>query len=470
MNVQPPNLKDKTLPDQIFKDKVDGGAAGARSETVGARSSDTETASADTRPSWGGWLARKTLQVALPLLVIGVGFGIYSYLKATKPEKPAKPVAERVFAVTTAVVKPAAYQPVFTLYGTIVSGRQTDIRALVSGQVIETSPELREGGVVEAGNVLMRIDPFNFESAKREAEAQLAEAKARIAEYEASIAQETASLKYAKEQMELAKVDVDRAKPLARRGTVSKRTLDERQQVLLQRRQAADQLANAMKVWQARIDQQKAVISRLETAISLADRRLQETKLLAPFDAYVSEVTSQVGRLVGANDKIATLIDRDWIEARFTLTDEQYGRLSDGVSTPVGRKIDVIWSLGRKDVTYKATIDRIGARVDANAGGVEVFARIENPLEPISLRPGAFVQVKVPDRTFEDTYRIPSTALYDGNTVFVVEQGRLKAHEVTIEGGIENDFLIQGALGDKARVLTSRISTPGTGVRVREAE
>ena len=336
--------------------------------------------------------------------------------------------------------------------------------------MIEASPSLREGGTIQSGALVMRIDPFGYKSAVDEAAALLSEAKARVAEFEASVATDAASLKYAKQQLDLAKIDLERAQPLARRGTVSKRTVDERQQALLQRRQTADQLSNNIKVWSAKIQQQAAIIARLQSSLALAQRRLEETTLVSPFNAFVMGVESQVGRMVSANDKIATLIDRDWIEARFTLSDEQFGRLIGEGEVLVGRDVDVIWSLGDKKIIYPAQIERIGAQVNANTGGVEVFARLKDPSQPIPLRPGAFVELSVPDKTFVDVFRISPTALYSGSTVYVIENNRLATRKVKVVGGANNDLLIVGKISSGDRVLITRISTPGDGVRVREVE
>ncbi len=418
--------------------------------------------------SLGRRVFRVLMQMALPIAVLALGYGGYMYLRLTGPETPKQPNQERVFSINSVVVSPANVQPDLKLYGETVSGRQIDIRALVSGRVVEASPNLREGGVINKGEQILRIDPFGYENSLQEAEAQLTEAQGRINELQASLKADQDSLEHAKGQVKLSIVDLERAKPLAKRGTVSARTVDDRQQILLQRRQAADQLTNNIKVWEARIAQQKAIAERLKATVAVAKRRLEETSLQSPFNAYVSDVSSQVGRLVGANDKIATLIDRDWIDARFTLTDQQFGRIVSAGGSLVGRKVRVQWVLGGSTFEYSAVIERVGARVVSSTGGVEVFARIEEPLKPVALRPGAFVQVFVPDKLFKSVYRLPGTALYQGDTVYVVEDERLVPHKVKIVGGVDEDLLVEGELKAGDRVMTTRISTPGGGVRVKE--
>lgn len=413
------------------------------------------------------WL-RRFAKVLLPLLVISAGYFGYSYLKATRPEVVKRPIQERVFAVNVVHAKKETVQPNIRLYGTTVAGRRVDIRALVAGRVVDTSPELKNGGVVSQGDRLLQIDPFSYRNASVEAEALLSESRARISEFEANIATETSSLDVAKQQLKIAQRDLDRAKPLARRGTVSKRTVDEREQLVLQRRQDRDRLANTINVWTAKIAQQKAIIARQEAALALAQRRLEETELVAPFDAYITEVSSQVGRMVSANDKVATLIDRGWIEVRFTLNDEQYGRILAGSDALEGRTIDVMWSLGRKSVRYEASVERVAAEVTAATGGIEVVARIKDPTSPVPLRTGAFVEILIPDRKFSGVVRVPPSALYGGDTIYVNKDGRLDARTIEVAGAIGDDLLVRGAIEDGDAIVTTRISTPGNGVRVRE--
>ncbi len=413
---------------------------------------------------------RIALKILLPIAIIAGGYYVYQYLAATKEPPKVRPKQERSFSVQMQTLQAGDFRPTLNIFGSTVAGRQVDIRALVSGKIVETSPALREGGEVKAGEQLLKIDQIDYRTGLAELKAQLAETRAKVSEFESSLAAGKQSLKYAKEQLELAKIDLERAKPLASRGAVSKRTVDDRQQILLQRQQAADDLENNLKVWEARIAQQKAAATRLETAIERADRRLTETELNAPFAAYVTEVGAQVGRMVGSNDKVATLIDRDWIEVRFNLTDDQYGRIVGKEGSIAGRDVTVRWVLGKTVFTYPATIERVGARITSATGGVEVYARIKTPREPVPLRPGAFVEIDVPDIQFSSVFRIPATALYDGNTVYVIEDSRLKARNVEVVGGIDQDLLIKGELKDGEQIMTSRISTPGDGVKVVEAK
>lgn len=407
-------------------------------------------------------------QVALPVAVLAGAVAVYSYMKATRPEVTRRAPREAIFTVRSVPVRFQTVTPSLKLYGTTIAGRQVDLRSLVAGRVTETGPSLRDGGEVKNGETLIRIDPFDFEMRLQESRAQLTEAVAKLAEMKASLSSEESNLAFAKEQLTLGRTDLERATPLAKRGAVSARTVDDRRLIVVQRQQAVQKSADTIGVWRARIGQQEAVINRLKTTISLAERRLKETVLAAPFNAYVSNVGAQVGRLLSINDRVATLIDRDWIEVRFSLSNAQFGRLVSDKEAVIGRDLEVAWDVSRRQLKYRATIERIGAQVSATSGGVEVYARIANPSVPVPIRPGVFVEVTLPDARFDKVAVLPSTAVYDNARVYVVHKGRLEARKVTVAGTHGGELLVTGALKDGERVLASRLSTPGEGVRVEE--
>lgn len=418
-----------------------------------------------------GWmfsLSRGLLKALLPLAVIALGFAGYKYLRATRPDTPKQAQMERAFAVDTLPASRLSAQPTLTLYGNTVAGRQVDIRALVAGRVITTNDELREGGHIKAGETLLVVDPFEYEAALQEAKAQRAEAAAHFAEQQASLEADKTSLEHARAQLELARSDVERAQQLVARGNLPERSLDDRRQIVLQRQQATDQLANAIRVWAARITQTETLAKRLDVVIARAERRLAETRLQAPFDAYVTEVGAQVGRMMSVNDKVATLIDRSWIEVQFSLTDSQFGRIVSRDSKLEGRNVAVRWTLGGQTFTYHARIARVAARIASVSGGIDVFARIIDPSARVPLRPGAFVELSLDDVKFDNVIRVPNAALYEGDTVYAIVNSRLDPRKVEVVGTSDSDLLVRGSFGDGEEIVATRLSTPGKGVLVRK--
>ncbi|MGI9408010.1 MAG: efflux RND transporter periplasmic adaptor subunit [Hyphomicrobiaceae bacterium] len=418
--------------------------------------------------------ARFSIMAFAAALVLAFGYAGYKYLVATKPEPNRRPAQEKVSFVKTVPVTFADYQPMLKLYGETVAGRKVELRALVSGDVKSVGDGLRDGGEVNAGDALLTINPFNYEGAVVETTAALDEARGRLDELKATVRSERDALKRDKEQLVIARKDVTRTTRLVKNKAVSGRLLDERELVLSQRQQAVEQRENNLKIQAARIVQQEAAIDRLAWSLKQARRRLTETKLVAPFNAYITDVNADVGRMLGATDRVATLYDRDWIEARFVLTDQQYGRIvaasGDTKSGDlIGRRVKVIWRVGTKPIAYDAKIVRVGATIAAGQGGVTIYARLNDPTKPIAIRPGAFVEVSSADRRYSNVARLPQTSLYTNDTVYVVREGRLEARKVQVIGADGSHVLVQGRdLKDGERVVQTRLFSIGTGLKVEE--
>ncbi|MBO9417985.1 HlyD family efflux transporter periplasmic adaptor subunit [Labrenzia sp. R4_2] len=408
------------------------------------------------------------LQTALAFAILFGAFKGMNQLIATRPDVPKRPVQERSYAVETTTVQQGDYAPLISVYGQTQAGREVDLRALVGGEIVEVHPDLKAGGKVERGDTLVVIDRFDYEGAVTEARANLAEAQAALVENEGRVALERANLVRAGEQLEFAQRDLERAEELLGRGAATERTVDDRKLIVSQRQQSVERSENTLALEEAKVVQQKATVERLEWRLENAQRQLENTVLTAPFDAIVRSSAAEPGRLISVNDAIVSLYDSSEFEVRLTLSDNQYGRLLEDSGTVVGRPVDVIWNLGDQPVTYLATVTRIGADVASDRGGVDLIARIDASGATVPLRPGAFVEVAVPDRTYANSFRIPETAYYGQGTVYVVEDNRLQARAVNALAIDDGFILVRGDLNSGETLLVTRIPEAGEGLLVSD--
>ncbi|WP_208977770.1 HlyD family efflux transporter periplasmic adaptor subunit [Labrenzia sp. 011] len=411
---------------------------------------------------------RALLQTVVALVILFGAVKGMNYLVGTRPELPKRPVQEKSYAVETVTLVRGDHAPQLNVYGETSAGREVELRSLVAGEVIEVHPNLKAGGAVSKGEVLVAIDRFDFEGAITEAQANLAEARAALVESEGRVKLETANELRAQEQLEFARKDLERAEELQGRGTVTERTLDDRKLLVSQRQQTLEQTQNSLALEEARVLQQQAAIRRLEWRLENAQRQLENTILRAPFDAIVRSESVEVGRLVGVNDEVVSLYGSDAFDVRFTLSDNQYGRLLAESGTVVGRPVEVTWFLGNEPVTYPATVTRIGADVASTRGGVDLIASIDSSATQVPLRPGAFVEVSLSDRSYTDSFRIPEAAFYGEGTVYVVRDSRLEPREVNALAIDDGYILVEGALEDGETLLATRIPEAGAGLLVKD--
>ncbi len=411
------------------------------------------------------WLGK----LLLPVLVLAMAVGGAGYLRATRPLVEPEPVVEKVWNVRATELRYAVHQPVLELFGDLVAMRERSLEAAVAGRVIFVAPELVEGGRVAAGAVLVRLDPFVYEAALRELEAERRELDANRAEIELTQRAQADLLELGRQRLELARRDLARYERLEGRNVGTQAQLDAAQNRVALEATAVRQVEREIESLAAQLDRLDAQAARLDVRIERARRDLDDTIVKAPAPALVEQVQVAIGKEVRAFDPLARLIDADAVEIRFSLRDAEFGRL--WAAGLIGRPLAAEWRLG--DVTFPlaGVVERIESRIDATRAGVAVYARLtENPAGA-PLRPGAFLHIRLPDQVQDDVAALPATALFADSTIYAIDDGRLVPHRVEVVDRSAGRVLVRGdGLDPGAAVLTSRLAEVKPGLRVEVIE
>ncbi|MGB7431554.1 MAG: HlyD family efflux transporter periplasmic adaptor subunit, partial [Ahrensia sp.] len=352
---------------------------------------------------------RGLLQLVLLIAVLAGSYIAMNRLIAAKPERTARPSVDAALPVESVIAASADQRPIIRLFGQVAAARTVDLRPSVSGEVVSLGSNLTAGQKVEAGELLFEVDTFNFDMALAEANANLAQTRASIAEIEARIDAEAEQLTGAQDQLTFARDDLARAEQLRTNGTVTQKAIDDRLLLVSQREQAVSQRRNNLTIAQAQLAQQRAVEQRLLLGVTRAERDLENTRVTAPFSGIIRSTSVEIGRIVSANDVAVAMYDDTALDVRFTLTDAQYGRVAVDGDPLIDRQVELFWAVGGQEYRYEAIVSRIGADIASERGGVDVYARLQPVDQPVQIRPGAFVEVRVPDRLYPSTFRIPET-------------------------------------------------------------
>lgn len=404
-------------------------------------------------------------KTVVPVAVLGAAVMIFQHMLATKPPVVRKPIEEKVHFVDTVTASRRTVVPRLVLYGNIVAGREVELRPLVSGRVVRVSETFSNGGIVRKGDLLVEIDSFEYRIAVTERKTQLAEARARLTEIEADLKGEKASIQHERHQIELRQRDLARRKALLERGASTAKLLDDSKLALSVQQQKLDERIRRSTALEARLAQQNAVITRTEWAVTRAERNLRDTRLVAPFHGFLSDISTGIGKKVGVNDKIALLTDAGRFEAEFQVSDAQYARLvREG--RVIGRPASVVWQTGGGIFTFPATIARVSGRVSSASGGVNLLARLQATDTTTLLRPGVFVEVRMAGTAYRNVLRLPDDALVDERFVYVVVDERLVRRRVTVAGRVGNDILVRGEIADGDRIVARTFPEIGPGLKV----
>ena len=409
----------------------------------------------------------RVLKIALPLLTLVCAVLAVGYLRATKPQIERTGFEERARPIAAATVRITDVQPSISAYGEVVAQRDVELRALVAGPVVAVGEHFVNGGTVRAGDLLVEIDPFEYRAAVTEAEASLAEARAQRAETEAELGAEAAGLVEERTQLELAERQLERRRDLLAKGSGAEKSVDDALVRRSERARAVAATESRAAGLRARLARQDAVIARSAVALERAERDLANTRLIAPFDGYLTGISAALGKRLGVNDRVVRLLDLARLDVLIHLSDGDYGRLVSSAAGLRGRPIEVTWRAGSRNFPFRAEIQRADGEVDAASGGVRVYARIEQEVARVPLRPGAFVEVRIPDRVYRGATRLPETALVGGDTVYAVVDGRLEPRPVELLARVGNDVVVSGGIADGERIATTRFPEIGPGVKVQ---
>jgi len=143
------------------------------------------------------------LAVTVGLLAVG-GNTVYRALEARWADEPSqRPARERVFSVRVTTIEPGEITPELTSFGEVRSRRTLDLRAPLGGTVLDLADNFQEGGSVQKGQLLARIDPVDMQAAMDVARTDLIEAEADLLEAQRGIELAKDELEAARTQAEL---------------------------------------------------------------------------------------------------------------------------------------------------------------------------------------------------------------------------------------------------------------------------
>jgi len=454
-----------------------------------------ETHSEHKRP-----LAQKYLMAALPILFLILGIAGYQQVmnsggsagkshgnkpSISGPPKHKGPKGPRYGrsgppktkgsnkqpAVKAHTIQLTAYQPQWHLYGEVVTSHRVAVHIPVPGRLTHVSPALRTGSILKKGELLAAVDEFPYRAALEEVQATLAEIQAKQREIDAQIIQEEHGLEQAQRQLEPARNELKRMQKLFKSRTVSQKILDETTVLVSQRESALQQRQSNIKISRARLQQQQAVEKRQKWVLQRANRALEDSRFVAPFVSRVLSVNAETGQYVTSSSKLATLAASGDIEVRFTLSEDQYGDLLAAEETISGLSTHFTWRSGRSQLTFNGTVKRMAAEVDEESGSIILYAGLEEDDALKSKLPiGSFVDVVLSGHSADHVARIPESALYDQNHVFLIEEGKLVPRQVEPLTWKNGEVLISSGLNEGEQVLANHLPNAKPGMKVKVVE
>ncbi|SRR5579885_19402 len=222
-----------------------------------------------------------------------------------------------------------------------VDGTVALVSSRVSGTVIDVYVE--DNWHVKEGQLLLKLDPRDFEVRVAQAQAQLERARQAVDEMYSGVDAATAGVRLADSQLSQAKIDYERAKTLKDQGVASLESFDQAQTALkvalANKALAAHQLAQAQAALGHEVGKDhsryaRPIVLQAEAALEAAKLDLTYTQIYAPFDGIVTHKTVHVGHRVQVGEPLMAVVPvrRLYVTANFKetqLTDVRVGQKAD---------------------------------------------------------------------------------------------------------------------------------------------
>ncbi|MFT5001384.1 MAG: multidrug resistance efflux pump, partial [Planctomycetota bacterium] len=407
------------------------------------------------------------LALTLGLLALAAGSVRTSLNERWSREATSRPARERVFAVNVIVATRADIVPKIVTFGEIRSKRTLDLRAPINGTVIELSEDFVEGGRVSKGDLLIRLDPANAQSALDLATADAQDAVAELAEARAALLLATDEVDAAKEQSKLRKAALKRQEDLRTRGVGTEAAVETAALAYASSNQAVLGKRQSLAQVNARITRAASSVARQDVRLAETRRRLNDTEIYAEFDGVISSVSLVSGGLVGTNEKLARLIDPSALEVAFRISNSQFSRLLEAKQDVVRGDVLVKLDILGEDITTKGSIDRVSAEVGEGQTGRQIFASLATSAA-VNLRPGDFVSVEVDEPVQQGVALLPASAVDASGVVLVLgENDRLEELQITVLRKQGDQVIVRAEGLFDREVVEARSPLLGAGIKVK---
>ncbi len=377
-------------------------------------------------------MANRLWHILTPLLVLAAGVGLYALMHATRPTPQQGGEQVRPTRVHTVIAEVGEVTLEVHSQGEVRSRTQVDLVSQVSGRVVEVSPEFIEGGRVEPGVPLLRVEDTDYQLA-------LDQARARVAEAELAVEQALADADVARKQL----------------------------------RNEPDASDLALK--KPQLTQARARLVAARSDLAQAQLNLERTRFSLPFYGRVMSTNVDRGQYIAPGTVLGRVFGTEKVEVRLPLDNAQLASLGlpigyvagPGGGPPVRFSTEVAGRVQH----WRGHLVRVDAAVDPDTRMLYATAELEDPYganvsaEGMPMAVGLFVDALIQGRRVENAITLPRPALRAGQIVYLINaEGLLEVRRVQVAHSTADSAVISAGIRAGEQVVTSAIRNPIAGM------
>ncbi len=413
----------------------------------------------------------KTVRVAVVLL-ISMAIAIALVRLRPRAEKQVRTQQGRLVEVMR--TRSQTLPMIVETYGTVAARESLKLVTEVRGRVVALNPAFIEGGFVESGEVLVTIDPRDYELAVRRAQVGIRQAQAELDRLAQDVRNLNASLKLARSDVALALAEVERYKKLTGMDVTPQSALDKADRQYLTSRERVQRLENQLALTGPNRTRLQSQLEMARVSEEQARLDLERCRIQAPFDAWVSDKQVETGQHLIVGQAMGSIYRAGAfdIEVKVPLADLTW--FPNGGIAKAQPPVAVHFTETTRPRRWSGRLARVKATLDATTRTLPVVIEVDEPVDREAagrfaerLKPGMFVTVSIEGRRVPDVHRLPRHLLHDGDTVFLADGDQLTIQPVTVLRRFKTAVVISDGLADGDLVVTTPLSGAVEGMRIR---
>jgi RND family efflux transporter MFP subunit len=379
--------------------------------------------------------------VIIGVSIFSIGILIVVGMMASKPTPPKKPIEDNSPLVDILILKSESVTFEVKAHGVVKPRTETTLVSEVSGVVQRISDDFVVGGYFKQGDLLLKIDPTEYQ-------VSVEQAKARLAGQKAKYLQEEAKAEQARREWDL-----------TGRSRKSAPILALREPFLLEA---------------------KANMQSAEADLKKAQQKLDRTTIRAPYDGMVKIKQADVGQFVATGTQLGVTFAIDYAEVRLPLTDQDLAYIDVpewGMSAEQQTKspVELVANYAGREQIWQAELIRMEGVVNEQSRVHYAVVRVSDPYAIINqsstqkpLKMGTFVTAYIKGKQEDNLIKIPRDAFRDLTSILVSDKSN-KLYQRNLEiVRAEADFVyVRSGLEEGDRVVMTAIESPVEGMKLR---
>ncbi|MCF8232181.1 MAG: efflux RND transporter periplasmic adaptor subunit [Bacteroidales bacterium] len=381
---------------------------------------------------------KTTLLISLAILVVGAVVTLIIF--NTEPTaKRGGATKQTAMLVNVTEAERGTFNPTIVAMGSVKPSQDIILSPRVSGEIIARADEFVPGGYVEKGELLLRIDPSDYKNTLQQRKSELQQARADL------------------------NVEMGRQNVAQKDYQLIDETLSGENKDLVLRKPQLNAARSRVKSARAAVEQ--------------AQLELDRTSIEAPFNAQILSRSVNVGSQVSPGQDLGRLVGLDnyWVEATVPVSKLRWLSFP-GENTSRGSEVMIRnRSAWPDDQFRKGYLYRLVGSLEDRTRMARVLINVPDPLGYKSdkeslpvLMLGSYVEASIKAGEISDVIRLNRDYVRKNETVWVMEDEKLRIRDVKILLKDAHHAYISEGLEEGERIVTTNLSTvvDGAGLRL----